>query len=449
MSNGILFIVLPESSVAKVQTAIRELIVPDKCNFVQVLSTASTAALSTDVSRRIVQDLTGRISAYPQCEDNRLIVGHEVKFSITDLTDWWRTHEFGHPNVKKMTTTAVIRAVKEYVEKAGWHWRAHATAEMRKFDGPPGNLSSWIQQFSELSCFDIGRKIAAKLRVIRTGELPRRAFAITAADVFGHRQACCYIQDDDAGGSWLEMQAILTHACRPGTVFPVHWNKTTKRLLFPDVPVDEFVIHEDGLWSGSEAVRRLLALKAEPPSAPVTFRFGVVTDFGLMVVRQAIRSLDLVGRVSIDASASELICFLKRDIPEALRLGLGMSPNSYSVELHRHVEPFAFSISEDWTADEIRICEEIGEQLVGRWLSQRSTEPPSIDKIKLFALGGGRFASTVVFSRSVPKVCLPLLWLDGPVEFNGKHVNWRPLLVDARRVSDGSLLLSVAGSIPA
>jgi len=35
------------------------------------------------------------------------------------------------------------------------------------------------------------------------------------------------------------------------------------------------------------------------------------------------------------------------------------------------------------------------------------------------------------------------LWLDGTVEIGGKQVNWKPLFVDARRVSDGGLLLKV------
>ncbi|MEJ7776993.1 MAG: hypothetical protein WKF52_06385 [Sphingomicrobium sp.] len=448
MTNGILFLVLPESTVAKVRTVVRELIVPDECQFVQILSDTGAATLCTDVKSRTAQDLIGRIAVYPQHEDNKLIVGHEVQCSIADLTYWWETHDFGASDVQKLKPKAVIRAVKEHLEKTGRHWRVHAMAQMRRFDGPTGNLDSWMQQFGELGCTDIGRKIAAKLRVIRTGDLARGSFATRAADLIGHRKASCYVQDDDAGGSWLEMQAILTHACPPETVFPVRWDKAVGRLFFPNVTVDEFVIHEDGLWSGREAVRRLLAIKAEPPSAPVTFRFGVVTDFGLMVARQAIRSLDLGGRVSIDASASELIGFIKHGIPATLALGLDMPSENYFAELHCHLQPFAFSISEDWTADEIRICEEIGRQLVRHWLSRHLIEPPSTEKVECFALGGGRFASTVVFSRSVPKVCLPLLWLDGPVELYGKHLSWKPLLVDARRVSDGSLLLAAAMNTP-
>lgn len=48
----------------------------------------------------------------------------------------------------------------------------------------------------------------------------------------------------------------------------------------------------------------------------------------------------------------------------------------------------------------------------------------------------------VAFTRSVPKVCLPLLWLGGDVKLGDKTVAWRPLLVDARRVSGEDLLHS-------
>jgi hypothetical protein len=64
--------------------------------------------------------------------------------------------------------------------------------------------------------------------------------------------------------------------------------------------------------------------------------------------------------------------------------------------------------------------------------------------VQRFALGGGGFASTILFSRSVPKVCLPLLWLDGTVELGGRRLNWSPLFVDSRRTSEDGVMVSVA-----
>ena len=51
-----------------------------------------------------------------------------------------------------------------------------------------------------------------------------------------------------------------------------------------------------------------------------------------------------------------------------------MSSKDYFKELHQYVEPFAFSMNEDWTVEEIHICEEIGTQLIFRWLSQNLAE---------------------------------------------------------------------------
>jgi hypothetical protein len=446
--TGVLFLVLPESRVAAVKETIRELVVPEKRQFVEILSDAAAYDVSTDIGRKVTQNLIKKISLYPQCKDNKLIIGNETRCSIADLTGWWRTHEFGDPDVLKMKPAPLDRAVKEHLEKVGWHWRVHAEAEIAKFDGPCSKLQSWLQQFGELGCTDIGRKIAARLRVVRTGVLAQNTFIMRATDSFGQRQAHCFVRDDDAGGSWLEMQAVLVHAFPRGAVFGVNWDKEADRLLFPDASVDEFVVYEDGLWSGMEAARRIRAIRAQPPSVPVTFRFAIVTDFGLMVARHAIRSLNLSGRVTIDTSTSDLISFLRCDVPEALRYGLGMSTEDYFLALHRHVRPWAFSVGEDWTADDIQLCGILGEQLVHRWLSRCSTGSPPTERVKRFALGAGGFASTVLFSRSVPKVCLPLLWLHGSVELNGKQLDWRPLFFDARRVSDGSLLLSATRKAP-
>jgi hypothetical protein len=434
--------------VARVQSVVREMIVPGATDRVQIMADTLAATFATDVRSRTAEELIDRISLYPQHPDNRLIVSHEAQCSISELSEWWDANEHGGSSVEKLKPKPLTREVKRHLESAGLHWRVHAQTEIRKFEGPCSGLDAWLQQFGELDCSTIGRKIAAKLRVISTGAFMRGAFAVRGVDLIGHRSANCYVQDDDPGGSWVEMQAILNHACQPGTVFPVHWDKDEERMTFPDVPVDEFVIYEDGLWSGNEAMRRMLAIKAASPAAPVKLRFGVVTDFGLMVLRQTIRSHGLNGRVSIDTSTPEYLRFLKADLPEPLRNGLGMEPDGYFDELHAHVEPFAFMSVADWTwtPAEIEVCERIGAQLVERWISKRTGRPAPTDKVALFALGGGRFASTVLFSRSVPKVCLPLLWLDGPVDIGGKSVTWRPLFVDARRVSEEGLLLAAGAS---
>jgi len=442
VSKGILFVVLPHGDVAKVETLVREQTAFGDREAVEVLSDRKVAAFSSDVRSRTTAELTEHISAFPSHPQNRLIIGREAKCSHSDLSDWW-TGKFEGPAPKTLALRGVGREVERYLEESGRHWRARALAEVKKFDGLGGDLDSWLRQFTRLDCTPIGRKIAARLRVIRAADLPHGAFALRSADLVGQRKANCYVQDDDIGGSWGEMQMLLSHAYPPGTVHPVRWDKTSGRMQFPNIPVDEFVVYEDGLWSGSEAVRRLRAIAQDRPSAPVTFRFGLVTDFGLLAVRHAIRSFGLVGWVSVDTSNAELISFLKADLPETLKLGLGMEAEAYFEALHDYVAPFAFNPSDGWSEEEVRICETLGEQLVSAWRS-REGKASSREAVQLFALGGGGFASTILFSRSVPKVCLPLLWLDGMVELGSRRLNWSPLFVDSRRMSEDGVMVSVA-----
>jgi len=439
-SQGVLFIVVTAGQLSKVETSIRDVLIPSARERVRVISDASAKEYKTDIGYCVARDIIAIMAAYPPCPGNRLLIERDVKASIVDLSGWWEAEDFGNLDINKLTPAALAREIKTHFKAECLDWRTHAQEEVKKFDGPPANLEMWLQQFSALGFPKIGQKIAAQLRVMRITDLSHVAFAQKPADIFGIERANCYVEDDDEGGSWTEIKSLLVHGVEKSTVRAIRWDKKAKTIIFPDVAVDEFVIYEDGLWSGSEAVRRLRAIAANPPNANVVFRFGVVTDFGLRVVRQAIRSLNLNAKVRIDASASETIIFLEKELAEHLNLGSSIAPEEYYSALHNHVKPLAFGITDDWTEEETVFCESVGDQLARNWLKGRIAPEELANKASLFALGAGRFASTVIFSRSVPKVCLPLLWLDGNVAHDTKSVQWRPLFIDARRVSDQSLL---------
>ncbi|WP_394654043.1 hypothetical protein [uncultured Sphingomonas sp.] len=440
MSRGVLILVLSTDSVPKVRAALTRLIVPHAADAVVILDDASAAHFTTDVKTQVTEGLIAQLEMLPPHAGNRLIIDHRAHCDMSDLQDWWLAARFGDRGVSTLALKTIQRELKDHLDAKGISWRTHAVAELEKFEGPQIKLDVWLQQFQTLGRPDVGRKLAAKLRVIKTGAFVKTAFAPQAASLIGHRQANCYVRDSDDGGSWVEMQSLLMHTFPMGSVFPVHWDKDAQRLDFPATDVDEFVIYEDGLWSGSEAVRRLEAIAAAPPAARVTFRFGVVTDFGISVVRQAIRSLGLTASVTVDTTGLQAERFLSSPVPGHLETGVGMAQSEYFKELHEHVAPYAFREAANWSADEIAFCEDVGHQLVGRWLRLKKGREPTVEEVGVFALGGGRFGSMLAFSRSIPKVCLPLLWLDGLVEIGGKRLNWRPLLADARRVSSHSAL---------
>lgn len=438
--KGILFVVLPERRSVEVRAAVDTMIVPNERKSVIVLTDAFQNSVDNargKVSERLI-DTIENYSAHPE---NRLLIDRETVCSIDRLSDWWEISEHGKESAQKLAPRGIERSIKAHLKATGLHWRSHATAEISKFDGATSTLDAWLQQFSELGHSQIARKIASQLRVVRTGIFSSSAFRERKADTLGCRRANCYVRDDDEGGSWVEMQNVLTHAFSPSTVFPIYWDESVGDISYPDIFVDEIVIYEDGLWSGHEMVRRLKAIAATPPTASIVFRFGVVTDFGLMVARQAIRYLNLSGKVTIDASASEVVEFLQQ-VDEEMRYGLNLDLPSYYKALHSFVRPLAFGTNNEWNQDEIKVCEEIGEQLVHRWLLEKDGKAPTKESVQRYALGGGGFASTIVFSRSVPKVCLPLLWLNGAVSLGGREVNWKPLFIDSRRVSDENLLNS-------
>lgn len=272
---------------------------------------------------------------------------------------------------------------------------------------------------------------------------PTHPFAAKEHEMLGQKVCYCYISDEDPGGSWVSIKDLLTHAHKPENVACVVWNSESGEIQFPACTVDDFVVCEDGLWSGSETKRRLEALRTSGVNGRVRLKFAAVSDFGLRVARHAIRSLKLTHQVQVDAHDAEIVKFLNVDLPKDLLTGEAMEFEDYFKKLHDYVEPAAFRDEGEWPEGRkiaLDICKNIGGQLVRQWYKSERPDKDAEIAVEKFALGGGGFASTVFFKRSVPKVCLPMFWLDGKVVYNGKEVFWRPLLIDSRRIRDHSLL---------
>jgi hypothetical protein len=135
---------------------------------------------------------------------------------------------------------------------------------------------------------------------------------------------------------------------------------------------------------------------------------------------------------------------LRPDVPPELKHGHAMEPKAYFKALHDYVEQGAFRNPDDWPegVDTARnVAKELGSQLVRHWYEKDRPDESVEDGVEKFCLGGGGFASTTMFTRSIPMVCLPLFWLAGPVTLNGVSIDWKPLFLDARRI-DPKLLQS-------
>ena len=88
-----------------------------------------------------------------------------------------------------------------------------------------------------------------------------------------------------------------------------------------------------------------------------------------------------------------------------------MEPEEYTKILQRHVELSAFQNPDDWSEGieyPQHAAETLGRQLVKEWYLNDRLDDDADSGAEKFYLGGSRFASTMVFTKSVPKVCLPL-----------------------------------------
>lgn len=443
MARAVAFLVVPSAFQAEFEDFARETLARDSQSSARVLTDSTKQSYQTDVNAEVTKDLINSLATYNPDRSDLLLIQRDTKCSTHRLESWWKSQGLPSANVKILAPQAIKRTLTERWVAAGVHWRTYANRQIANFDGRKLSLDHWIQQFSRLGFAGVGRKLAAQLRVVRPAEIQTQPFALRPADLIGQTQAHCYVKDDDEGGSWVDIQSLLNHIHPKGSVRPVVWNTSAETLDFPGEAVDQLVLYEDGLWSGLETARRLEAMAASPPPAQVVLKFGIVSDFGLLVARHAIRSLGLVNRVQIDTSSSELIRFLRSDLSEDLRNGQTYSPTEYFEALHGHTVARAFEPAHDWTDRERHFCREAGSQLVTQWLRRKAGSEPDEVSIARFALGGGGFASTTLFPRSVPKVCLPLLWLDGRVTVGGNSVDWAPLFVDARRISDTRLLFGI------
>jgi hypothetical protein len=384
--------------------------------------------------------ISAHIESYSPKSQDWLYVHNEVFRNQTRLSDWWQSQGGMKGKIRVCPSKRIKPELKGLLEQGDQHWRRHAEIEVGKFEGKTTKFEVWLQQFGVLRCNNLGRKLASQLQVIKLGSMAPSPFSLLAADEIGQLQLHCHIEDGDPGGSWLEIKNMLAHERPPESVGTVEWQDSNSSMVFPDHAVDQFILYEDGLWSGYETIKRLRAIAVNPPVAQIVLKFGIVSDFGLQVCRYAIRKLGLGGKVRIETVHSHEVRFLRGEFDAKALLAQDLEVEEFYRKLHDFVRPTALIAAFKWEDKEHEACKTIGKQLVEQWIQRKTSSTPDQLEVDRYCLGGGGFASTTLFTRSVPKVCLPLIWLDGEVELNGQRVQWKPLFIDSRRVAAKELL---------
>jgi len=194
------------------------------------------------------------------------------------------------------------------------------------------------------------------------------------------------------------------------------------------------IVCEDALWTGTELRRLLERLKPggdlEIPAQGkrILFRHCVVSDYGLWVAHHFLDSNKLGEVELLLGEQQRFIRVLGRHIDEQrIRSQWHLSPEDFDNWLSDQVRPLAFQDMQLWQNRQERaqsICEQIGAQLIERYLEEHKKSWSHTVKGK-FAIGAGRFGCTTMFSHSVPKVCLPLFWLGGPIHINSHSIDWK------------------------
>lgn len=444
MADQMIFIVTRRERSGDYSDRVTRDVIPSSRNSVVVLEEEAFGIGENKATNDVIQaakNISDVIDDANSGANSYLLIDEEVRASHEKLKHRWEESQKDPSRIYVQSHTRVFQKFERVLIEMGFHWRPYAHGQLRRFQGQTTPLDTWCKQFFDLGVGYLGRRLAMQLKVIGFGD-HNRPFAPRIHEAFGLKVLHCFFDDGDSGGSWVSVQDELSHDLPAEAVSAIKLSGGEFKI--PDTDADEIVIYEDGLWSGSETVKRLRSIKESGFLRPIRLKFVVVTDFGLLVARQAIRYFGLQNVVRVDATDSRLERFLAKDIPADLLFGLGMEPIEYFKALHGCVELSAFRFPEDWPdsdgVDGARdAAKSLGLQLVRQWYERDRPDDSAEEGAEKFSLGGGGFASTMMFTRSVPKVCLPLFWLDGQVSLNGKSVRWKPLFLDARRV-DPSLL---------
>lgn len=351
--------------------------------------------------------------------------------------------------VKCVSSVKVLLSeAEEILKKHNLHWRGYAIREWEKSSIKCASPDAWVQQFAELGHGQVAKHLLKSLRVVTESEL-QEAFKISETEKIGLNVAHAFFQDEEPGSSSIAIQNVLQHMYLPDEVIKLNLASADS---LAHVKADVLFVYEDGLWSGVELVKRLNAIcktvHFNKSNLQLHFKYGATSDVGLSAARLFAKREGLARLQFRPAKPSHHFKFLKEGIDTCFEHINNKNDDVIRKALDMEIEPYAFRSLAMWGDERknaILVCEKIGEQLVRPFLERKkraknikvekddNLSDITEEKIAQLRLGALGFASTIVFASSIPKPVLPLMWLNGPVNLDGKTTNWRPLFWDARR----------------
>ena len=165
----------------------------------------------------------------------------------------------------------------------------------------------------------------------------------------------------------------------------------------------------------------------------IEFHFVVVANFGYHYLIRELKTLNLDFIEIHPKNEIKHRIFLTPDGLKALKddslLHSVAGGNTVISDIDKFIAPEMFSLNMLWESEDMRIktmqfCKEVGTQLLQIHTEEKNWPE---EKIEECALGMKSQALSIAFSHSIPKGILPLFWVGGNVEYNGRHICWEPL----------------------
>ena len=330
---------------------------------------------------------------------------------------------------------------------------AHFLAQWSHRQLGHADIVSWLQQFGTLGKLTwLGEAILRSLRLVGPNELGTKLTSVLLGnDNDNDNGALCINRDARRHGKSGDTIAnlITKRADRvvhesPATAIDLHGSKNV-------------ILFEDGLWSGTEAMGVIESLQGKRPGKEktralkdpscltdieFTFAYGIATDYGMTAVRRFIEDEGLSGKFKV--VAAEVLQSANNTLLDDITSGaLPLKDIRRAGPPGGKIRPYILAqlAADDFLSDTQRsegeaFLKAVGRQLFASYIDEmvkkeKDWTPWSEEKLDACALGMHGLGLVHAFGHSVPKATLPLIWGKGEVVWNGRRVQWKPLLPNA------------------